>query len=178
MEKAINKKKKLLALALILTIGFPVGIVMTILCATNKIWILMAVGIVLIVGGFYVAPICWVKYAEMNKTITLLKGIEQQNLYTVRELATYTTSNEKTTIARIQSAINSGYLENYLFVDNQRLELIRARKQELHKVSFKCDNCGALVFADQKASNAQCEYCGKVFSYDDMIFRNAKVVDK
>lgn len=176
MEKAIKKKKILIIVATLLTIGFPVGIVMTILCATNKIWILMAVGIVLIVAGFYVAPVCWVKMSDCSKMIALLRGIEEQNLYTVQELATYTSSNEKATIARIHTAINAGYLNNYLFVENNRLELIKARKQEIGRISFKCDNCGANVYTEQNASSARCEYCGKVFSSDEIDSRKAKPI--
>lgn len=168
MDRAIKKKKKMITLAILLSIALPVGIVTTILCAVNKIWVVMAIGIVLIVAGFYGAPICWSRLGDYSKMIALLRGIEQQNLYTVQELAAYTTSNEKSTIARIQSAINSGYLLNYLFVDNQRLELIKSRKQELHQVTFKCTNCGALVYADQNASNTRCEYCGRVYSGEEI----------
>ena len=173
MDAAIKKKKIMLAVSIILTIGFPVGIVMTVLCAINKIWVLMALGIVLIVAGFYVAPICWTRIGGYSRTITLLRAIEEQNLYTVAELSTYMSTNEKTTVALIQSAIREGYLNKYLFVDNQRLELITARKQEMHHFSFKCANCGADVYAEAQAPTAQCQYCGKVYSESDKVFRDA-----
>lgn len=173
MDAAIKKKKKMLTVAIVLSIGLPVGIVMTILCAINKIWILMALGIVLIVAGFYGAPICWTRMADYNKTITLLRAIEEQNLYTVSELSTYMSINEKATVGLIQSAIRAGYLNRYLFVDNQRLELITARKQQLHHFSFKCSNCGADVYVEAQAPTAKCEYCGKVYSESDKVFRDA-----
>lgn len=173
MDAAIKKKKTLLAVAIILTVGLPVGILMTILCAIDKMWILMALGIVLIVAGFYGAPICWVRVGDVNKTIHLLKAVEQQNLYSVSELSTYMSVNEKVIVALIQSAIRAGYLNKYLFVDNQRLELITARKQELHRFSFKCANCGADVYAEAQAPTAQCQYCGKVYSESDKVFRDA-----
>ncbi len=173
MDAVIKKKKTMLAVAIILTVGFPVGIVMTVLCAINKIWILMALGIVLIVAGFYGAPICWARMADYNKNIALLRAIEEQNLYTVADLSTYLSLNEKTVVALIQSCIRNGYLSKYLFVDNARLELINSRKQELHKFSFKCVNCGAQVYAEAQASTAQCEYCGKIYSESDKVFRDA-----
>lgn len=178
MELAIKKKRTMLFVAILLSVALPVGIVMTVLGAKNKIWAVMAIGIVFIVAGFYGAPICWTRIGEYSKMVVLLRGIQQQNLYTVQELASYTASNEKVTIARIQTAINAGYLQNYLFVENQRLELIKSRKQELHKVSFKCNNCGAQVYADQNASEARCEYCGRIFSGDEIDALCAKSAAK
>lgn len=163
MDKAIKQKNKKMLTAIILTLCLPLGIGMTIGGAIKGMGIVLGIGIALIVAGFYGAPVAWSTMANSNKMIRLLSGIEQKNLYTVKELSTYINASEKVTINLIRQAEDKGYISDYLFVDNDRLELIKSRKQSLGKVSFKCDNCGALVYADQKDSQAQCEYCGKVF---------------
>lgn len=173
MNAVVKKKNTLLAVAIILSVLLPVGIILTIFGAKGHMWLLMALGIVMIVGGFYGAPVCWVRFGDYTRMVRLVQAVEQQNLYTVAELSTYLSLNEKVTVGLVQSVIRAGYLTNYLFVNNERLELIKSRKQEMHGFSFKCSNCGAVVYAQAQASTAQCEYCGKVYSESDKVFRDA-----
>ena len=166
MEKIKKKIRTFFWVGLAFLIGLPAGIIMTVFGATKGITALLVVGIVLIVAGFYVAPIMLVQVGEKKKLGRVIAAIERQNLYTAEEIAAGTGIREKAVLGYINEALQKGYIIGYKW-ENGRLELIKNRRQSLEKSTKKCPYCGAQAIIDPKESTGICPYCGAVLKADD-----------
>ena len=130
MEKIKKKIRTLFWVGLAFLIGLPAGVIMTVFGATKGITALLVVGIVLIVAGFYVAPIMLVQVGEKKKLGRVIAAIERQNLYTAEEIAAGTGIREKAVLGYINEALQKGYIIGYKW-ENGRLEVIKNRPQSL-----------------------------------------------
>ena len=166
MEKIKKKIRTFFWVGLAFLIGLPAGVIMTVFGATKGITALLVVGIVLIVAGFYVAPIMLVQVGEKKKLGRVIAAIERQNLYTAEEIAAGTGIREKAVLGYINEALQKGYIIGYKW-ENGRLELIKNRRQSLEKSTKKCPYCGAQAIIDPKESTGVCPYCGAVLKADD-----------
>ena len=110
MEKIKKKIRTFFWVGLAFLIGLPAGIIMTVFGATKGITALLVVGIVLIVAGFYVAPIMLVQVGEKKKLGRVIAAIESQNLYTAEEIAAGTGIREKAVLGYINEALQKGYI--------------------------------------------------------------------
>ncbi len=68
---------------LVLSVGFPAGILGIIFGATKDLIALLVAGIVFTVLGFYLMPILWLKYAERRQDRGLYCMIVQDGILTV-----------------------------------------------------------------------------------------------
>ncbi len=156
--KKINKVLRLLFFfSLALSIGFPLGVLGIVFGATGGNTLLLVLGIVFTVVGFYVMPILWVRYAERRGDRTLCLMIEREHIYTVSGLAMQTGYTEENVRARIMRMIHGHILVGYLFREdvlerNQNEEQSADRRR-----TKKCPQCGALMVFD--GLHFYCEYC-------------------
>ncbi len=158
----MDKIKKIIStyfwFALGLSVGFPLGVLGIVFGAVNGIVPLLILGIVLVVGGFYVMPILWIKYGESRRDRSILFMIENEHIYTVSGLSAQTGLDEKTVREKLKKMIMSHVLVGYLLKDDV-LELNTNLKQEKGKGrTQKCNNCGAFMIFD--GLKFRCEYCG------------------
>lgn len=160
--EALNKSiKKSFARALIFTLFLPIGIVGIILTCTlhfaNPYFVLsLTVSIVLAVLGFYGSPMTWVNYCSYVGLKNIMALIENENIYSVQQIANQLSQNPKQVATSITTLISKGYLRGYLFVDNDHLVLNTNTKLKESKAKIKCENCGALTSHNLDS----CEYCG------------------
>ena len=166
MDKVKKKIRTYLGVGIALLIGLPAGIVMTVFGATKGITALLVIGIVLIVAGFYVGPVLLVQVTEKKKLGRVISAIDNQNLYTAQEIAAGTGIREKVVLGYINEALQKGYIIGYK-LENDRLELIKSRKQTWDKSTQKCPFCGAPVVVDPKAESTVCPYCGAHMKVQD-----------
>lgn len=160
MEKLNKKINIFLIIAIILSIGFPLGILGIIFGATKSLSeIILVMGILFTVAGFYVMPILWINYGELKRKRRILLLINNENIYTASSLARQLSIDEESVKNSIAYLIEKGYLTGFLFVDRERLMLNTNKKQTGEtRPKIKCPNCGALMDYDEVVS--VCEYCG------------------
>ena len=72
-----------------------------------------AIGIALMVTGFYGCPIAWVSYGNKRSLLRLVQAVEEENIYEVRELAGQLGLSEKEVRNRIDVCFNKRYLVGY-----------------------------------------------------------------
>ena len=153
LKKSITTK---LVFAILLTIFFPVGIV-AICMGAGKSTLVLILGIIGVVFGFYGAPILWINYANQKSLLRILDLILNENLYTVSDIASQIAQNENVVTQNINTLIVQGYLKGYIFKDGV-LYLNTNKKQTAKNVDkIKCDSCGGQMVFD--GVKYVCEYC-------------------
>ncbi len=156
--KKLNKNIGVLfGISLGLSIGFPVGVLLVVFGAVKWIIALLVIGIILVVGGFYIMPIMWVKYAERKSYRRILSLIENENIYTYAELAEQTGYNDKKIRQMVQYLVTFEYLTGYL-IKEEGLRINTNQKQIKVAKTNKCPNCGGIATFD--GEKFVCDYCG------------------
>ena len=155
--------KKFLIISLVASVCLPVGIVCIVMGATQSITVLLVFGIVATVFGFYGTPRLWIKFSSLIGMKKLVVAVEQDNLYTVRELSSLLNLREGEIRKRLRDALSQRYLTGYIF-ENDKLVVNFNVKQAKTKFSIKCTECGAPVTIDPDSAINKCEYCGKIYS--------------
>ena len=158
MEPIRKALRSALALSLILTFCLPLGGAMLGVGLGFGLVPVWAIGIALMVTGFYGCPIAWVAYGNKRSLYRLVQAVEEENIYTVRELAAQLGLSEKEVRNRIDTCFNKRYLVGYKKeADGLALNENRALREREH--SAVCPSCGARF--DYKAGEeARCPYCG------------------
>ena len=147
-----------LALALILTFCLPLGGVLLGVGLAIGVWPVWAFGIALMVVGFYGCPLGWVGYGNKRSYLRLVQAVEEENIYTVTELASQLGLSEKEVRNRIDVCFNKRYLVGYKRVaDGLALNENRALREQEH--SAVCAACGA-KFEYKPGEEPRCPYCG------------------
>lgn len=146
--------------AAILSLMLVVGVPMIIFGATDKMYVLMGIGIAFTVLGFYGCPIAWVMYGEEKFRASLVSAIECEGSVTVAGLAAQFGKPEKKIAADIRKLIEKRYLTGYVF-DGEKLEYAVKKERVKERVFVgKCPSCNAImVYEDGKV---MCPYCGFV----------------
>ena len=158
MKKIKSRITLDLILGLILPILLVVGIVMIIVFA-KKNTILLVLGIVFVVAGFYGSPIVWSLYGSRKQDLRLLSLICDENIYSIDSLAEQVGCEKQNVLNEVRKLINQGYLIGYLLKDNNYLELNTNEKQNQKVTVVKCPSCGA---KNKVVGNSGfCEYCGE-----------------
>lgn len=154
-------------IALLGSIGFVAGIVMTIFGATNSKTIILVAGIILIVFGFYGAPIFWIKYGELKSYSQICQKV-QNGINTISLLCSSTGKDEKTVRDTINICLQNNYLPNYVLIKNEYIVKAEGIKQfEAKDIATlqgnvtrqKCNQCGAEIVFDG-TTRVVCPYCG------------------
>lgn len=160
IEKDIKNK---LLLSIIASVLFVVGIPVTILGATNSLWIIMAIGIAFIVFGFYGAPLLWVSYGNIRTLKRVVDAVNEENLNTNEEIAKQLQINVRQVKIYITQAIKKKYLTGFLY-DGTTLTANNKEPSKRKVLENKCPNCGATM---QKNNDNEwiCQYCGSHFEH-------------
>lgn len=159
MERINKSIGKFLAVALSLSFGFPLGIVGIVFGATRGWTALLVVGIVLVVAGFYVMPLMWIKVGEKKQLRALLMLIENDYIYTVQELATQSNRKEDNVRTMIRKLIESSCLTGFLFKDDALILNDNVKQQKVREKKV-CECCGAAMEDD--GTRYVCAYCGNI----------------
>lgn len=156
--KNLNGKISLyFILSLLFTIFLPTGIVLIIMGASKSTLILVA-GIIMVVLGFYGAPILWIKYGEMKSNKRVLQAIEIDKIFTVKEIAEQLNQPEADVRGKINNLIVNRFLIGYLFKNENQLVL--NEKKALNRTKNSCPCCGGKMVIEDNME--KCEYCGYV----------------
>ena len=157
--KQINKSAtRLLVFAVLSVCLFVGGIPMIIIGAANKMTAVMVLGIVFTAFDFYACPILFSIYGGVNTLKKVVKAVEIDRIYDVKNIAVQTGLNEEIVKADILKCIEKGYITGLLF-DGETLRFNDNRKAERRRLRTKCLSCGAPIdyYADE---SPVCPYCG------------------
>ena len=158
MEPIRKALRSALALSLILTVCLPLGGAMLGVGLGFGIVPVWAIGIALMVAGFYGCPVAWVGYGNKRSLYRLVQAVEEENIYTVRELASQLGLSEKEVRNRIDACFNKRYLVGYKReADGLVLNENRALREREHGAI--CPSCGA-KFDYKAGEDPRCPYCG------------------
>ena len=157
MDPIRKALRSALALSLILTFCLPVGGAMLGVGLGFGVAAVWAVGIALMVVGFYGCPVAWVGYGNKRSLYRLVQAVEEENIYTVRELASQLGLSEKEVRNKLDVCFQKGYFVG-IKRNGDSLILNENRPMGKKEYSTQCPNCGAKFI--YTADNAVCPYCG------------------
>ena len=154
-NKDIKKDcKKLLIISILFSIGFVVGIPAIIFGAIygGAMIALMVVGIIMVVCGFYGAPILWIAYGEKVKQSSIYDMITVDGITDVKTISnSIGNANEEQVKRIIKILIEKRYLTGYKF---EKDEVSTTNKKIKN---HKCPNCGANL--TEEYGKWVCTYC-------------------
>lgn len=156
MKRLKQSHTKTLIFALLLSIGFVLGILGIIFGAVNGMTWLLVIGIIATVMGFYGAPLVWIRYGEQSSYLAVLECIEIDNIFVLDDIANNLGKKPREILGRVNYLISKRYLTGYLLVDQKYLKPIEENKEVV--VTHKCPYCGATLSVGENISS--CEYCG------------------
>ena len=161
MDQARAACRKILTVAMLLTLAGPVGAVMLGVGQSKGIPLVWGPGIGLIVICFYGCAIGWVNYAMALGRYRLVFAIVNEHLYTEEELAAQLGQSVRAVHSMIDVCFRKGFLIGYKRVQggislNENEDLVSAQ----HEVV--CPACGAKV--QFQGLKGQCPYCGSLVS--------------
>ena len=142
--------------SLILTAMLILGIPGIIVSAKNGWGVLLGISIAFTVLGFYVMPISWIMYGTSLKYKRVYNAVNNENLYTVKELSEHLRIPEREMIDILTKMIFKEFLPGYRF-DNNRLILNENKKLDRENM-LSCSSCGAKYIV--KGKEGICPYCG------------------
>lgn len=148
--------KKSLILALILTFALPVGGLMLgvgLGIGQPGVW---AVGIALMVAGFYGCPIGWVSYGNVRTLYRVVSAIVEEHLYSVREVASQLSLSEKEVRDRLDKCFQKRLLVGFKR-EGDTLVLNENAALEAREKVAQCPSCGAKF--TYTGHNPRCPYC-------------------
>ena len=164
MNKLDKKINTVLWLSITSSVLMVAGIPGIVFGAINSWWWLLALSVACVVIGFYGTPLLWVHFGSLKSYMYVLRLIEEQHYYSVREISLQYKLSEKQTTEKINWLIRNFYLTDYFF-DGQKLTLNTREKQTKKPYSFKCSNCGGTITTTE--TFGKCEYCGFVYNKDE-----------
>ncbi len=163
--KRIKKdENKMLIISIIASVLFVVGIPLIAMFA-GKNWVIMAIGIVFVVFGFYGSPLLWISYAGKRKTKRVVEAVVEENLLTNSEIAQQLSMKDKEVKTELYKAINKKYLVGYLY-DGTTLTMNDKQQPQAKLHIKKCNNCGGKL--EQDGDKWHCPYCDMTFSKDEI----------
>ena len=94
MKNVKKDEMKMLIISIVASVLFVVGIPLIAMFA-GKNWVVMTLGIVFVVFGFYGSPLLWISYAGKRKTKRVVEAVVEENLLTNSEIAQQLSRREK-----------------------------------------------------------------------------------
>lgn len=161
IQKSCTKK---LIFAIFLTICLVAGIPLIVVGA-SKAKLLMVLGIVMTVAGFYGSPLVWISFAKLCTEKAVYFAIVEDNILSAKEIANNLGRNEKEIIELINHLISNRFLTGYKLDETGKLTKTKKPKDEQTQKeikSKKCPNCGANL-TKTKDNKYFCKYCGVEF---------------
>lgn len=160
-QRLIDKDvKKMLLICLLSTLALIAGVPMIVFGATKSLWILLVLGIVCTVFGFYGMPILWVNFGSLKTLKRVVDAVMEEHLTTIAEIASQLQMREREARDYVRKAINKKYITGYIYDGNT---LVPNEKQApKKKVSqTRCSNCGGVM--EKTDTGWICPYCGSKF---------------
>ncbi len=148
--------------ALIWTILFVVGIPMIVFGAvkhTGIYWVIMGIGVLFCVSGFYGIPIMWITYAEKRRLARVAIVVSGSESITIDILSDTLGRGQDETRQDVRTLLQGGYLPGYAFVD-QEDRIRRTSTLDIHHAV--CEYCGASF--EFRGTDSRCPYCGRWFT--------------
>lgn len=158
MKKINAKLATILIFCILSSAALVGGVPMIIIGASNHISFVMITGIVLVAFDFYACPILWVNFGGASNLKTVVKAVEEENIYTVEGIAKQQNKQPEVVVNEIRTCMQKGYISGYLF-DGEKLTLNENRKQGKRLLNVKCGNCGA-TYGYYSDEDGVCPYCG------------------
>ena len=171
MDKAAKTRTRRFVLAVILSVMLVAGIPMIIVGAIGPdeghgamhaarigYKVMMGIGIVFTVFGFYGTPMGWVMFGTANSELTVVAAVRNEHLYTVNELAARLGKNDKERRTLLVNCVRKGYLTEYK-LEGDCLVLNENTALAPTEVHFDCPRCGAPVTCTA-GEKTVCPYCG------------------
>lgn len=144
---------------MIFTLFFPAGGVMLgvgLKAGISSVW---GIGIALIVLAFYVCPVVWsAVYAPKRSLYRLVQAVEEEHLYTVKELSEHLNLSEKDVRSKINICIEKRYLRG-VKRNGDELILNTSEALEEREYTLRCPGCGA-TSSFKGLEKPRCPYCG------------------
>ena len=155
MKSLKSLHRKTFFWALFLSVGFVLGILGIIFGATKGITILLVLGIIFTVLGFYAMPIIWIQYGEQTPRIAVLDLIVNDNMLNLDSIAQSLGKRLKDIQIIVNYLMTKRFLKGYV-LDGNVLKPIENNEDVV--VTHKCPYCGATLDLEKDISS--CEYCG------------------
>ena len=152
-----SKLRSSFAVALFLTFLFPVGGFLLGFGLSIEQPAMWAVGIACLVVAFYCCAVGWLSYGSKRSLARLVMAIEEEHLYTVRELALQLATTEKEVRQKIDTLFRKRYLIGYIRTENG-VALNENKALSEYEYSQECPSCGARVTF--QGASGTCPYCG------------------
>ncbi len=167
LQKSLARQ---LALSIILTIMFPLGIAMTVVGATSKeeggaaFTAIMVIGIIFVVLGFYGAPMSWVRYAPQKRYTRIIDSIKREGFRDTDEIANHLSMQPKEVVEAVRVCIDKQFLTDYT-IDGTKIVPLNNRPDDIGTYTVQCPYCGGIT---QTSNNLQvkCQYCGRMLDVD------------
>lgn len=157
----INKDiKKSLIWSIVISVLFVAGIPLIIVGATKSIWLVLGLGIVCTVIGFYGSPLMWISYGNKRALKHVVDAVMEDNLTTVEEIAKQLQIRDRQVRDYVIIGIKKKYITGYIFDGT----ILTANQKEAPKKKIttnKCPNCGGALQTTENGYT--CIYCGSHF---------------
>jgi len=166
MTNIDRETKKMFTLSMILTLCLPIGIPLIIIGAINisKLYLVLALGVVMTVAGFYGSPIVWSKFGNVRALKRVVSAVVEENLYTVQEIAAQLSTNEEKVRTQLDLCFKKQYLVGFKRNGDEIL-LNENEKLTKREKTAECPYCGAKFSYFGKVG--RCPYCGNTQTPED-----------
>ena len=155
-----KKLRRTLIAAITTSIGFPVGAYLIVCGAIKEMPVLIVLGIVLVLTGFYVMPMLWISYSNTAVSFArLLHAIEEEGITDISQLATVINKDLETTEQTIKNALEKQYLTGYIIENGKLVKIKKELGSEVNGIT--CSGCGARYKVSKKSKDNECPYCGR-----------------
>lgn len=161
VQKAL---KRALITALILTVAFVAGIPAIVFGAVNRWWVLMALGILCAVVGFYGCPIAWINYGGVRGLARLVSAVVDEYIYSVQGLSAQLSLSEKETRRRLDKCFQKRFLLGYRR-EGDNIVLNEGAALDKKQFAAECPNCGAKFL--YTCDDPRCPYCNTPVTKDE-----------
>lgn len=158
MDNVNRAKGRALALALVFTFLFPVGGVLLGVGLGFGWPAMWGIGIACLACGFYGCPLTWVSYGNVRGLWRVVSAVVEENLYTVREIASQLGMPEKEIRNRLDACFKKRYLPGYK-KDGDGVTLNENAPLAEEERTAVCAACGAR-FTYKRGEKPACPYCG------------------
>lgn len=162
MDNKVLRKKIISSffVALFLTLCLCCGVPLIVIFA-GKNTVVMIIGIVCTVVGFYGTPMGWISFGNAKSLERVVLAVTAENLLTVKDIAAQLGKTEAQVKESLTVCFQKGYLFGYVF-DGETISYNANRHPTEKVMSWVCPNCGATNTYLLTDGVVKCPYCGSV----------------
>ncbi len=157
MSQIDKSKNVYLIFAILFSVMFVAGIPLIIMFASKSI-LLMVVGIIFVLFGFYGTPLLWINFGKMCSLSRIVTAVVDEHLTTNEEISKHLQIDQNSVKQMLTECINKRYITGFLY-NGEKLEL--NEKKAPRKSLQKCFNCGGKL--EDRGNEFFCPYCDSIF---------------